>query len=343
MVIGGYFGFENMGDEAVLFSEIKMLREIRPSIEIEVLSNTPEATSEEYLVKSVNRWKLSQVIAALQRADVFILGGGSLFQDVSSLKSVVYYYGITQLALWLKKPVLFLGQGFGPLNSSIAQKLVKNICNNVKKIYLRDEGSLQLLQRIGVTTPMKITADSVFALAENNADKKKNKRVAFVMRDWKNRESYAVSIAKVADYLMAEGWTVEFIAFHLPEDEKIAKDIIEMMVKPAVLREKINSVAVMEAALASYQLVIGMRLHALIMAANLHTPSIGISYDPKVDSLMGILQLPYFNCEKEHIEADLMMAIAKMVENYDEIVARLALRVAELSRAAKVAIKENFE
>ncbi len=332
-----------MGDEAVLYSEIKMLRALQPNIEIQVLSNEPVVTSAIYQVKSVNRWKLIQVISALSKTDVFILGGGSLFQDVNSLKSIIYYYGITQLALWLHKPVIFFGQGFGPLNSKIAQKLVKRICNKVSSINLRDEDSLRLLQKIGVTAKMKVTADSVFALAKPNACKPRTSRIAFVMRSWKNKESYCASIAKLADKLIVEGWTVEFLAFHLPQDEEIAKYIMGLMKQTAVLRERITSVAAMEIALAEYDLVIGMRLHALIMAANVHTPSIGISYDPKVSSLMDNLQLPYYNCETELCVADLMSTIADMMNNYEKIVTELSIRVAKFANIAKIAMQDNFE
>ncbi len=81
IVISGYYGFDNVGDEAILLSMIQAFRSYDPTIEIIVLSNTPERTKLEFNVDAVNRWNIKAIFQALKGSDGLISGGGSLLQD----------------------------------------------------------------------------------------------------------------------------------------------------------------------------------------------------------------------------------------------------------------------
>ena len=94
VVLSGYFGFDNVGDEAILFSIIRALRKLEPSVDITVLSNNPAETAATYGVETVNRWNIGEVRAALKSADGLISGGGSLMQDATSWKSIPYYSAV---------------------------------------------------------------------------------------------------------------------------------------------------------------------------------------------------------------------------------------------------------
>lgn len=91
IVLSGYYGFNNIGDEAILYSIIQSLRRLEPEIDITVLSNNPEVTESLYQTKAVNRWNPAEILLALKQADGLISGGGSLFQDETGFKSVAYY------------------------------------------------------------------------------------------------------------------------------------------------------------------------------------------------------------------------------------------------------------
>ena len=97
VVLSGYYGFNNSGDETILYAMITMFRKIEPSLEITVLSNEPEKTAKQYGVEAVNRWKWGQVFRAVSGCDLFISGGGSLLQDVSK-NSPLYYLAVILLA-----------------------------------------------------------------------------------------------------------------------------------------------------------------------------------------------------------------------------------------------------
>ena len=102
IVLSGYYGFDNIGDEAVLYAIITALRNEIENVELTVLSNNPEKTKALYGVSSVNRWKIPEVIKAIKQADLLVSGGGSLLQDVTSSKTVPYYLAIVKIAQLFK-------------------------------------------------------------------------------------------------------------------------------------------------------------------------------------------------------------------------------------------------
>lgn len=138
----GYYGFGNLGDELLLQSCIGILgRQGISRDKIIVLSNRPNETSESFHVDSVNRWKIGEVIHAFMNSDSLILGGGGLFQDSTSVKSCVWYWGIVRLARLFGCKVIALGQSFGPLKSKLSLRLTRNALNSCSKIHVRDEPS----------------------------------------------------------------------------------------------------------------------------------------------------------------------------------------------------------
>ena len=96
--------FYNVGDEAILQSIIKALHEEDPTLELVVLSNDPDYTRKMYGVEAVNRWDIRAIYKEKVMA---ISGGGSLLQDKTSIKSILYYTGIMRIARF-EEAVLYL-------------------------------------------------------------------------------------------------------------------------------------------------------------------------------------------------------------------------------------------
>src|SRR6056297_2399375 len=134
IMISGYYGFDNLGDEAILGSMIKMIKRINPDIEITILSNKAEQTSKRYDVNSVYRYDTFKIMSTMKRSDIFISGGGSLLQDVTSMKSVPYYLGLIFLAKVFNLKTIFFAQGVGPLNSKFNRFLVSKVLKNTDYI-----------------------------------------------------------------------------------------------------------------------------------------------------------------------------------------------------------------
>jgi glycosyltransferase involved in cell wall biosynthesis len=90
VVMSGYYGFGNAGDEAILQSIHQNISGTGGDISITVLSNDPEDTKNRYGYNAVNRFKLLSVFKALRNCDALVSGGGSLLQDHTSTRSRFY-------------------------------------------------------------------------------------------------------------------------------------------------------------------------------------------------------------------------------------------------------------
>ncbi|MDO7789047.1 polysaccharide pyruvyl transferase CsaB [Desulforamulus aquiferis] len=305
VVISGYYGFDNLGDEAVLFSILKTLRELNVGLRIDVLSNQPGQTAEVYKVSAHNRWKLREIYRALKDSDMLISGGGSLLQDVTGLKSLLYYLGVILLARMLGKPVFFYAQGIGPVNSGPGRLLMRLVVNGVQRITVRDELSCRDLQDMKITRPeIRVTADPVLGLEQRFVDdeagrkileqagvnlSKEKKLIGVSPREWQGLSEYKQVLAALCDKLSRVGFQVVFLPMHYPDDLKTSQEIVSLMEQPATVLTGNYSVADTAALIANMDLLVGMRLHALILAAVMGVPPVAISYDPKIDRFMNLL------------------------------------------------------
>ena len=117
IVISGYYGFANAGDEAMLTAIIKALRSTEKSVDLTVLSGNPEATAAKHRVSSIYRFNPLEIFKSLYDCELLLSGGGSLLQDVTSKRSLLYYLSIIALGIILKKKVMLFAQGIGPIHS----------------------------------------------------------------------------------------------------------------------------------------------------------------------------------------------------------------------------------
>jgi polysaccharide pyruvyl transferase WcaK-like protein len=79
---------------------------------------------------------------------------------------------------------------------------------------------------------------------------------------------------------------------HYPHDVEISNKIASMMKhKPAIIKNK-YSVPQMLGIIENMDMIIGMRLHALIYGASLKVPVLGLIYDPKVEGFLEYINQP---------------------------------------------------
>ncbi|OON94749.1 MAG: polysaccharide pyruvyl transferase CsaB [Candidatus Epulonipiscioides saccharophilum] len=301
VVISGYYGFDNTGDEAILFAIINMLKANIKSIEIIVLSNDPESTALAYKVKAVNRFNPHSIINAIKSCDLLISGGGSLLQDVTSLKTIPYYLFIAQLGILFRKKVVFYSQGIGPVNHIINKHLIRYIANKVNYIFVRDKKSKLFLESMAIKTNIEISPDPVFALKLDHTltfqikkEIRYKKTVGIYIRPWKNQAQIIKVITQISAYLLSLDYKIYFISMQPIQDTQIARQIATSL--------KNNNITVIERPLtisetlaftANFEFIIGMRLHSLIMAIIANTPAIALSYDPKIENIMNELHIDH--------------------------------------------------
>lgn len=307
IVISGYYGFSNSGDEAVLQSILIALQKQSEaagiSIEPIVLSMDPEWTSATYGVKSVHRMKLGEVRQAIYESSGLISGGGSLLQDVTGTKTIPYYLGIIKLAQWMGRPTFIYAQGIGPVNRKLFHPLIKSVFRKCTYISVRDEQSRELLQSMGLGQKnIEVVPDPVMGLSlpeDHEGAKTVNTPeslpvVGISVRYW---EQDRKELDVLAEALIKANREVpihlSFLPFHSPTDNEASRYIMDKLGQE--ISQHGGMMTICEDALHPQQMLrqvgqcdvlIGMRLHSLIYAAGRRVPLIGISYDPKIDHFL---------------------------------------------------------
>lgn len=309
IIISGYYGFRNSGDEAVLQSILIALQKQSEvagiKIEPVVLSIDPEWTTATYGVKSVHRMKLGEVRQALADSAGLISGGGSLLQDVTGSKSIPYYLGIIKMAQWMGKPTFIYAQGIGPVNRKLFHPMIKSVFRKCAFVSVRDEQSRQLLQSMGLAAEqIMVVPDPVMGLTlpeDRDGDIQGNalqdtsmKIVGISVRFWEESRRELDAIAEgLLQARTKYPLHLRFLPFHHSSDNESSRYVMQKL-EQGIL-EQGGKVSICEDALHPQQMLrevgrcdalIGMRLHSLIYAAGRRVPLMGISYDPKIDHFL---------------------------------------------------------
>ncbi|MBP2651834.1 MAG: colanic acid biosynthesis protein [Firmicutes bacterium] len=299
IVISGYYGFANAGDEAMLTAMIEALTAVDPEVKVTVISGNPADTKRRHGVEAVYRLNYPEIMRVIAKSQLLISGGGSLLQDVTSDRSLYYYLSIMMLAKKLGIPVMLYAQGIGPVQGNLAKAATRYIGNTVDLITVRDDESCDELKTLGVKKPpIYVTADPVLALQP--VDREFGRRllgqyqlgeakpiIGLSAREWKDWAHYKNIIASVLDKIVDEfGAKVVLLPMQWPEDFRVSQLIKERMHRPAVLLEEKLTTSELLSVVGNLDMLIGIRLHALIFAAVMHVPMLGISYDPKIDRFL---------------------------------------------------------
>ncbi|HHY12255.1 MAG TPA: polysaccharide pyruvyl transferase CsaB [Firmicutes bacterium] len=295
ILLSGYYGFSNTGDEAILASTVNALRNARPDLNIMVLSKRPGETERTYGVRAFPRMNVVEVARAVSRAGLVVFGGGSLLQDATSLRSLIYYLSIIELSHWLGKPVVVYANGIGPISSRIGRTLTKHTLSNVKAITVRDIESKSELRNIGVLSEVHVTADPAFLLnpspnhivdsiLEDHGISVSQGIVWVSMRHVNSPAWFQQQLVEVIAWLRQEGFNPCFFAMQ-ERDLKIADSLNRKLTsagqKPM---GAVSNVSPEDAlgALGRGEFCLGMRLHTLILSARVQVPFMGIEIDPKI-------------------------------------------------------------
>jgi len=308
-LLSGYYGFGNAGDEAVLCSVMDALKSQDAQAHFTITSGDPNATEaryrNEYSIRAIARQNPRALVAAIRSCDIFISGGGSLLQDVTSLRNVVYYSGLMRLARLMRKPVVVYAQGIGPLNKQVSQRLARVAVQGARVITVRDDDSKTLLQRIGVTRKIEVVADPVWALqTSSNQVKPESLTWNVALRSWPNVENEQAieyskrTFAAICQAARQADVALRFLPMQPSEDAPLAETYRGAMSE----RDEIVGLSDLHprdvmAHCGQGDVMIAMRLHALIFAAAQGVPCVAINYDPKVESLAKLIGAPLLNIE----------------------------------------------
>ena len=300
VVICGAYGRGNAGDDAILEAILQEMRSIDPDMMVTVLSKDPRATRLAYRVRSVSRMNLPAWHAAMRRAGLYINGGGSLIQDVTSRRSLWFYLANIRAAKRSGCKVQMYGCGIGPVTRESHRRLAAQVLNrNVDVITLREPDSLAELKAMGVTKPeILLTADPALTLRRAGEDEidsvllragipPHGRYLCFALRRWKGFEEKAPLFGAAARYAYETyGLTPVFTAVEKHLDPGAGQLAARGLDIPHYFLNDAGGAGTIIGALSRMEAVVSMRLHALIFAAGQGIPLAGVVYDPKVSSFL---------------------------------------------------------
>ena len=303
VVICGAYGRGNAGDDAILLAILTELRSIDPDLSFQVFSRNPPDTRMNYRVNAFYTFYFWKALHHFKKAKLFINGGGSLMQDVTSFRSLWFYLWTLAAAKRHGCPVIMYGCGIGPIRNNGNRLRAAKVMNRyVDAITLRDPDSLKELEILGVTKPkISLAADTTVILPAASSDvvdgildscgiPPDGNYVGFVLRPWPGFEEKTKDIAAAADYVYEKyGLTPVFFPIEPRLDVAAAQRVIHRMTAPQYVITEAYTAAQTIGILSRMNVVISMRLHGLIFAAGQGVPLVGLVYDQKVSSFLSYI------------------------------------------------------
>jgi polysaccharide pyruvyl transferase CsaB len=355
VVMSGYYGVGNAGDEALLQSIHQNIKSsgggnaftTGSDVTITVLSSDPADTKARYGYDAVNRFRFFDVIRALRRCDALVSGGGSLLQDLTSTRSLVYYLMIIRLAMLFGKKVMIYANGIA-VRKKRNRALVRRIVRHADVITLRDEVSASELRGMGIDRrDMRVTADPVFTLSglksseavrllEDAGVPADRPFFCFSVRKWAPWGPYYEKLAEICDEVYDRyGRNIVFLPMQTPDDIDASREVMKRMKRPAFVLNRRYTAEETMGIISLSELVVAMRLHALIFAARMSVPLVGLNYDPKVTAYINALGMLSAGDVSSFDGEKALSAIISVMSDRDKYIEIIKTRTAELEQLAR--------
>lgn len=335
VVLCGAYGRGNAGDEAILKAILTELRTLDPDLPIFVMTRRPQETRLVYRTGAVYLFNFFAYRKKMAQCKLYINGGGSLIQNVTSRRSLWFYLSTLKTARKLGCKVMMFGCGIGPVNHQADRRYAGKIINeNVDAITLRDQHSIQELQALGVTIPrIELAADPTVNLpsasSEHAAEMLRaagltpdnQHYLGITVRPWPGFESKTDIIAAAAEYAHKKyGLIPVFIPIEASRDVSASMQVAaHLKDTPYAILSDCSRAEQAIALFSQMDVVLSMRLHALVFAAAHGVPLVGIVYDPKVSSFLE------FVGQDLHTPLD-QLDLSKLKEQLDQAVLRISDR-----------------
>ncbi len=330
ILIGGAFGKGNSGDNAILQAMVQTIHELDPDMPIYATTRSPGQTAREAGVGAVHTFQLGQIRRRMKKTALYLSGGGSLIQDVTSTRSLWYYLHSIQMAKHWGNRVMMFGCGIGPVHHKSNRKLASWVIRKyVDRITLRDNASARELERMGVNgIPTRVTADMAFLVRPAPPERVEQvcteccvkgkiepgeRMLILAPRPWDGTDRHLSDFAAAAIHA-AQHYELRpvLLAIEPKKDRGVCERISALALERGgidcpVLEAPKDASAVV-GLIRRADAVLGMRLHALIFAAAQGTPFAGVSYDPKVAGFVDYIGQGRC-CTLEQVDAERLCAM----------------------------------
>lgn len=325
ITLAGYYGCGNLGDEAVLAGILDSFRDraLVGRDRFIVLSADPARTSAVHGAEAVERMRLTALRRALRESDALVLGGGSLLQDATSLRSLLYYLWVARLGLNAHKPLVLYAQGIGPLRRAVSRRLVRALAERAALVTVRDTVSRDLLLHgLRAACTVTVTADPAFCVSEE-AESQHEQALAesgVPHGDWVGmavrpspgmaapEEQFATLARAVAE---SAGMPVVLLPFDSRMDTELSRRVAARASELACVARLPESVPRAMQVVGGARIILGMRLHACILGVARTVPVVSLSYDPKVSSFMQEAGLSAYNVESGVLDVERVCSLVR--------------------------------
>ncbi|MDR0890465.1 MAG: polysaccharide pyruvyl transferase CsaB [Oscillospiraceae bacterium] len=303
VLICGAYGRGNNGDEAILDAIIEQMRRIDPDMPLCATSRDPKNTRLQARIGAVYTLNILKIWRILRHSALYLSGGGTLMQDVTSTNSLLYYLFGVRLAKKCGAKVMLYGCGIGPISKPGNRKKTTKILNRYADlISLRDAQAQRELEALGVRKPeIHLTADPTLTISPREEDftpsilarhgiSADKRYLMLAVRPWDCFEEKLSAIAAAADYASsAYGLIPLLYPMESGRDLPATKALAEHLTCPHIVMPGLSGSRAVIALISKMSLLLSMRLHALVFAAGQGVPMVGVVYDPKVSGFMEYL------------------------------------------------------
>ena len=303
IIICGAYGHGNAGDDAILKSIIKSVKQADRNMPITILAKNTMSVKKKFHVNAVYTFNIPSMIHAMRKSLLYINGGGSLIQNATSSRSLWYYLFTLRIAKFCRNKVDMYGCGIGPVVGKRNIRRVTRVLNrSVDCITLRDKDSMEELKSFGVNKPdIILSSDPALILPpvgqeETELYLKKHglapggRYLCFMLRTWYGFFERAEDFAECANRAYEQyGLTPVFLSLNVFYDTKAAEAVISHLRVPYVLLDDRAEPELIISVLSYMSAVVAMRLHGLILSSISGIPMVGVSYDPKINSFLNYL------------------------------------------------------
>ena len=327
VLICGYYGYGNMGDETMLSVLIDKLNRTDPALKICVLSACPEQTKRLHNVDSVARFHPSDVAKAMERSKTLLFGAGNLLQDKTSTHSLLYYTNIMRSAKKRGLKILIYANGIGPLHAEKNRKRTVEALRLADSVSLRDPDSYEFVRRLDLQNPVRLTFDP--AILTEKEDFPIPCENYFVVVPKRISPSCSRSLADTIRTLSQEtGLTPLLVSLYDKQDLTFVKELSSQTGAQICLPKNAGECVTL---FSSAKLVISSRLHALIYATAAVCPMIAYSDDEKLFSYLDYIGLG----AKASLDC-------RCFANGNENTSQLALKILRQSESCKSKLSQGL-
>ena len=351
LTISNSYGTPNIGDEAILHAMCAYFSAL--GCEIEILSNTngvPDRPPPPG-VRSVlgGPLRVFDVVRSIRNSDLLIIGGGGIIQSATSLGNLLFHFSRAVIAWLVGTPFCLCGVGVGPIPHAFGRNVTRSMALHAQSVFVRDEASMTLLHELNAAQSVEVAADMAFAFpVRSRVIRKPSERlkVAVSLRPAIGNRRQRSDISQALHYgpMILEAVKMVgrrrdqdvdfvFVSMNAEQDDQIAHALCndDRCNEFRVVTSGGERLETIVAQLQDVDIVIGMRLHSIILAALGGVPAIAICYDRKVREVMSRLGLESFALAPDEVtSAAIESCVIAFLDNRDEIVEGLIVRIQHL-------------